>query len=224
MRHYALGPMSGVRWTALLSLLAACAAAEAQPVVFTAPARDQVLEAGSAVEVAWSALPRDVDEVEILLSLDGGARRQLRLTEQLHAGSRSYSWRVPNLSAPRAVLVLRMGVGGREIESPPSAPFEIVGDRSVPATRFALLAGELWIAKNDSPRTAASLPPADFAPERERWTPAAARADSLNAPPAPGALMPPRGRREPASASPVPPRPLSVAFAPPAARLVALRI
>lgn len=157
----------------LLAASAEAAEAIARPVVFTSPGPGQILQGGTVVEVFWSGVPANAEEVELLLSLDGGRRVALRLTEQLSSRDRSYLWRVPNLTAGRAALLLRMGIGGREIESAPSALFEILPEPTRPAEGLDWRAGELWLdeegrARGADPNASAGL--SDARPAR--WAPA----------------------------------------------------
>jgi hypothetical protein len=151
-----------------LCLLGVSAVAAARPVVGVAPRRGP-LEAGTVVEVLWSGVPENAEEVELLLSLDGGRRIAVRLTEQFSPSGRSYTWRVPNISARRASLVLRMGIEGREIEGPPSEPFEIVPDASRPGESVSLRDEELWLGENGATRDSGPLPAAGLDARPERW-------------------------------------------------------
>ena len=161
-------------------LLGVSAVAAARPVVVDAPVRGgRPLEAGTAVEVSWRGLPGNVEEVELLLSLDGGRRVAVRLTEQLSPAGRSWIWRVPNISARRASLVLRMGIEGREIESAPSEPFEIVSDASRPGESVELRDEELWLGEEGAAREARPLPAARLDSRPERWAPPADRSESI---------------------------------------------
>jgi hypothetical protein len=174
------------------------ATAVARPVVFTAPRPGQVLQAGAVVEVSWIGVPESAEEVELLLSLDGGRRVAVRLTEELSSGDRSYLWRVPNLSARQAALVLRMGIEGREVESAPSALFEIRPEPERPAVPVAWLAGELWTSEDAGGRDANPVPAAGLDSRPGQWTPLRESRDSI-APPAGAALSGarPAGRRVP---------------------------
>jgi hypothetical protein len=159
--------MRGLIAFAGICLLAASAEAGARSVVFTAPAPGQILQGGTVVEVSWSGVPANAEEVELLLSLDGGRRVALRLTEQLSSGDRSYLWRVPNLSAGSAALILRLGIGGREIESAPSVLFEILPEPSSrPAESLDWRAGELWLDEEGRPRGADPRPSAGLSDAR----------------------------------------------------------
>jgi len=151
-----------------LCLLGVSAVASSGPIVGSAPGRP--LEAGTVVDVSWSGVPENAEEVELLLSLDGGRRVAVRLTEQFSPGAHSYAWRVPNISARRASLVLRMGIEGREIESPPSEPFEIVPNAGRVRESVELRNEELWLNENGAARDAAPLPCAGLNARPERWT------------------------------------------------------
>jgi len=119
-----------------LICLLACAAfaparAFATPVAgIEAPAGDAL--AGRTIALRWSPLPSDVQEIEILLSLDGGRSYGLRVSPQLDPREGRYVWRVPNLPAANARLRLRIGTARDERLSAPSAPFRIVGTTGAP--------------------------------------------------------------------------------------------
>ena len=185
----------------LIALAGFCvltATAVARPVVFTSPRQGQVLRGGDVIEVSWTGVPASADEVELLLSLDGGRRVAVRLTEELSSGDRSYLWRVPNLSGRQAALVLRMGIGGREVESAPSALFEIRPEAARPAVPVAWRAGELWLSGEVRAGDTDPLPAAGLDSRTSQWTPLGERGDSI-APPA-GATRSsarPSGRRVP---------------------------
>jgi hypothetical protein len=52
---------------------------------------------------------RDVDEMELVLSLDGGATFPLRVSRGLEPVAQTVRWTVPNLPTSRARLALRQG-------------------------------------------------------------------------------------------------------------------
>ncbi len=126
-----------------------------------APAAGERLAAGSTVTVRWTELPAKVEEFEILLSLDGGRSYGVRLTPRLDPATRELSWEVPNLPADDARIRLRVGVGGREIESTVSAPFVILGSPKAPAATLRFADGEWWTA-------ALAAPPSSELPSREQ--------------------------------------------------------
>ena len=102
------------------------------------------LRAGDVVELRWSALPDDIEEFEILLSLDDGREFGLRVTPELEAGERHYRWRVPNLAAAAARLRMRMGNGHEERLARPSQPFRILADPEHPVEREQCHEGLWW--------------------------------------------------------------------------------
>lgn len=114
-------------------------------VTFLSPQAGATLRGGEAVEVRWSGVPAEAEEVELLLSLDGGRGYSLRLTEELDADSRSFLWRVPNVVADRAALGIRMGIGGREITATPGPIFQIAPDASLPSAPLRWASGEIWV-------------------------------------------------------------------------------
>jgi len=79
------------------------------------------------IELARSA-PRDVEEMEILLSLDDGRTFPVRVTREIAAGEHEIRWKVPALASAAARLRVRFGEAGRETWGPPSEPFTIVTD------------------------------------------------------------------------------------------------
>ena len=112
------------------------------------PGTGGVVRAGEWTEVAWPALPGNVDEFEILLSLDDGASFTIRLTPRLDPGVGAYRWLVPNLPSTRARLQLRVGIDHHEIEGPLGAPFEIRGERTLAVASVRWFEGEWWLASH----------------------------------------------------------------------------
>jgi hypothetical protein len=111
---------------AILTVAPAWVAAARAPfdarVVMTAT----TVHAGDLVELRWNTLPSNVEELEILLSLDGGRHYAVRVTPECDPRAGRYLWRVPNLATSSARLRLRLGVEEREIEAEPGTMFEIV--------------------------------------------------------------------------------------------------
>lgn len=143
----ALNSLAGVSPVriALLGVLVA-SALRAQPVAFTSPRAGQALQAGQVVEVRFDGVPADVEEVELLLVAGRDRQFVLRLTESLEPNEGSVLlWTVPNLELPEARLLLRMGLGGREIESAPSEPFSVESSRSCALVQLQARRGEVWI-------------------------------------------------------------------------------
>jgi hypothetical protein len=86
------------------------------------------VEAGESITLELPALDADVEEMEVLLSLDDGRTWPYRITQdRLDAGTLA-RWEVPNLSCAAARVRLRYRVAGREQEGPPSDAFVIVAD------------------------------------------------------------------------------------------------
>lgn len=87
--------------------------------------------AGQTVVLELGDAPVDVDELEILLSLDDGRSFPVRVTREIQPGEREVRWTVPALATAAARLRVRFGEhagGAREHETwgPTSAPFAIV--------------------------------------------------------------------------------------------------
>lgn len=128
------------------------------------PAPGAVVRAGEWAEVAWSALPGNVDEFEILLSLDDGASFTIRLTGQLDPGIGAYRWLVPNFPSAQARLQLRVGVDHHEIEGPLGAPFEIRGEQTLAVASVRWSDGEWWLASHAWPASPLEPRNANFSP------------------------------------------------------------
>ena len=142
---------------AVLAFLAASASGQA--LGFWSPSRSDLLAAGSSVLVTWSLGPghdSSFDEMELILSLDGGRTFPVRVTRDLGPETRSLTWRVPALPTRHARLALRTGAGGESagetirlvseefaIESDGASPLEpTVAVGGEWRTREALEAGE----------------------------------------------------------------------------------
>ena len=166
------------------------AAALASPIVTISAPPGEAVAAGSVMEVRWAGLSPDAEEVELLLYLDGGASF-LRLTEELSPAGGTYRWRVPELSARRAFLVLRMGEGGREIESEPTAEFEILASGSSSGARVQWAHGEMWLAPEASAPEERPRPPTGLASTENRWSAPGDFAIAIDAPQG-GVLVPAR--------------------------------
>jgi hypothetical protein len=120
---------------------------------FSQPAEGSLRE-GETVEIRWSGVPRVADEIELLLSVDGGRHFSLRLTDELNSGSRSFLWRVPGLVTDSASLAIRAGVYGREIMSNPGPLFRISRNPSTGSLPLRWKAGEIWVDSGDPGGTA----------------------------------------------------------------------
>jgi len=127
-------------------------AAGAEPAQVHLPRAGDTVWVGSTVAVSWHALPTEAKEMELFLSLDGGATYPLRLTPQMAPGVTSWRWSVPNLPTERARLRLRVGIPGRgEVDAPPSGLFRIAHEGWVVAEPVRWHAGELWLGLGGDP-------------------------------------------------------------------------
>jgi hypothetical protein len=143
------GPGSGVVVTvALVGLLLGASPAFADRGAILSPSGGTVLRAGDLVQVRWTDLPEDVEEMELLLSLDGGLSFPVQLTPQLDPLLGSLAWLVPNLAIPHASLRLRVGVGRDEIESAPTGVFSIECDAGGPVTGLRYGFGQWWVQES----------------------------------------------------------------------------
>ncbi|MBV8202612.1 MAG: hypothetical protein JOZ15_18510 [Acidobacteria bacterium] len=139
-----------------ISLTAAASAAAAGPVVFLPFAGGQPLQAGEMVEVRWTGTPWNVEEMELLLSLDGGRHFGVRLTPDLDADSRSYAWRVPPFQSGDARLAIRVNLEGREVLAGVSEPFRIAGTGGGAAARplyqwpMRAHGGDVWVTGDET--------------------------------------------------------------------------
>ncbi|HEY1434201.1 MAG TPA: hypothetical protein VGG65_02440 [Thermoanaerobaculia bacterium] len=120
---------------------------------FLSPARGESLAPGSIVEVSWASLcgagrGREIDEAEIVLSLDGGKTFPIRVTPELKPCAARYLWKVPALPAAHARLALRAGADEREATESIeilSADFRILPDPDGRVEQLRRRAAEWWI-------------------------------------------------------------------------------
>jgi hypothetical protein len=129
------------------------AAASLPKILFSEPAEGSSLHEGDTVQIRWSGVPVDAEEVELLLSVDGGRQFSLRLTDELDSTSGSFLWRVPSLSTDSASLAIRMGVHGEEIVSAPGPLFRLSHTPSTPGVLLRWKAGEIWVDSRNSDET-----------------------------------------------------------------------
>lgn len=87
--------------------------------------------AGRTVVIRWPEPPAGVEELEVLLAIDG-ERYGLRASRELEGREIEVVWRVPNLATGTARLRLRARIHGVEVEGPPGPSFEIVADADRP--------------------------------------------------------------------------------------------
>ncbi len=137
------------------------------------------LRAGEIVEIRWEKPPRDIEEMELLLSIDDGRHFTLRISPEIDPGSRRFRWRVPNLATETARIAMRVGrevrhdrgtppdrkgviagvpgshhaTASRHDETllAPSEPFRLIADPEAPPARFALREGWTWVGDTSEP-------------------------------------------------------------------------
>ena len=127
-----------------LLLAATCAlvaaSASAMTVHLASPADGSSLRGGSIATLDWSAvaLPREAEEWEAFLSVNGGAYYAFRITPHLDIERREVTWTVPNVDAADARILIRVGDERDEtgIELPLS--FSIVRDPSAGLPKLEL--------------------------------------------------------------------------------------
>jgi len=102
---------------------------------FLRPAARERLQVGDVVEVRWAAVRDDAEEMELLLSTDGGRSFPVRVSEEISPDATSVRWRVPGLPTRHARLAIRSG-DGEDAESEAlrivSEEFEIAADPRFP--------------------------------------------------------------------------------------------
>ena len=134
-------------WAALvLSALGAFSAqALASSRLTASPRPGEALRAGSATTLTFD-VDEDVEEMEVLLSLDGGRTFPLRVTREMSEGTHQLNWRVPNLPTTSARLALRVGTEDEgEVIRDVSAEFTILPAGSEPLEDVRPFRGE-WRA------------------------------------------------------------------------------
>jgi hypothetical protein len=102
------------------------------------------LVAGELVEISWRDLPQEVEELEILLSVDGGLHYALRVSPELDGRETRYRWRVPQLTTADARLRIRMRIAGVETDGPIGPRFEIAALAGRPVELAQVHEGSWW--------------------------------------------------------------------------------
>ena len=137
-----------------LGASSALASALARPPANAGPV--QSLRAGTTTTLRF-AVNEEIEEMEVLLSLDGGETFPLRVTREMSEGTREVTWRVPNLPTTRARLALRVGHGeGSEVIRSVSEEFTILAADTEPLEKIRKFRGE-WRAGealDETPNTA----------------------------------------------------------------------
>jgi len=104
------------------------------------PTAGQTLVPGQQVRVEWKTLVPNVDlawcELELYLSVDGGATFPLRITPSLDPRATFFYWTVPNIPTREAVLDIRFGCEANfpESYSPQTASVFVIS--SAPAELY----------------------------------------------------------------------------------------
>ena len=114
------------------------------------------VHAGEVVELRWSTPPADVEEVEVMLSLDGGRTYDVRISPEIDPRARVWRWRVPNLPSSEARLRLRLGSRRGEREGAPTRAFTILGASDRPIERRQVHEGHWWDGPDAFERVVAS--------------------------------------------------------------------
>jgi len=176
---------------------AVAAFAQARPEELLEPVRGARLQPGAIVRVSWtpgSSARRDFDEMELVLSLDGGRSFPLRVTRVVSPAEDSVLWRVPRLPSEHARIALRAGRDEkRESETirTVSAEFTILAEGDDPLEQLCRVRGE-WRTR-EAAGSAKDLPDGSLAasPDEMRAAPPSDRAAET---PGPAASEPTRGR------------------------------
>ena len=99
---------------------------------------------GQMVDIEWTPTGPGTEELELLLSLDGGRTWRVRVSPELPGESVRYRWRVPNLAAADARVRLRVRRDEREIELPASESFVIESNSALPIDHRLVSEGSWW--------------------------------------------------------------------------------
>ncbi len=153
------------------SLVLASLPARASSPGFSSPEAGNRLVAGTTVDVAWT-LPTSswaVEEMELVLTFDGGQTFPLRVTGELEGRSSHVPWRVPNVMSAEVRLALRAGLEGHEQILFLSPVFTILADALAPVDSMVEVESELWTREALEERQVPPLPPVGaLQPARER--------------------------------------------------------
>jgi hypothetical protein len=115
------------------------------PEILLPPAAAGVIHPGEVIELRWRGVPRGAEEMELLLSLDGGRTYAVRVTPDLDTDRGAFSWRVPPFPSRQARLAMRINLAGREVFAGLSAPFRIAPDRRAAPWTMRAHGGDLWL-------------------------------------------------------------------------------
>jgi len=143
------------RLSVALFLLTSAGGSLSAQVSVIAPAF-RTLRAGETARIEWRGLPQGVEELELLLVVEG-RESPVRVTPQLVAPAGVFLWRVPNLPSRSARLMIRYGLDDEEIEDAPSAPFEILPAGNERPEVLAFRYGEWWTEESTEDRFPGAL-------------------------------------------------------------------
>jgi hypothetical protein len=179
--------------------LVGCAAVvlgEAQSARILEPGEGARLHPGAIVRVSWTSGARaEFDEMELVLSLDGGRSFPLRVTREVSPAEDSVLWRVPRLPSEHARIALRAGRGeNKESETirTVSGEFTILAGAGEPPEQLSRARGE-WRTREAAAGSPEDLPHGSLAapPEEMRAGPPP---DGAVEPPGSAVSEPDRGR------------------------------
>jgi hypothetical protein len=85
-----------------------------------------VLRSGQRVELRWEGRLADVEELEIMLTIEGPARRTLQISPELDPARGVFVWRVPELGRAAGRFRVRYHLDGHEVEGRPSMRYELL--------------------------------------------------------------------------------------------------
>ena len=133
------------------------AGAESAPRLLTL--ESLVARAGETVELRWTLPGPGIDELEILLSMDGGRRFPLRVSPEIDARTGRYLWHVPRGLSGQARLRVRYNLQGQETFGEPTAAFAILSVAAREAPEAAVHEGDWWSGARtlDAPGSAAAF-------------------------------------------------------------------
>lgn len=153
---------------AAVSAVFAAPAAIAQPTMIS-PGAGEALAPGAVVEVRWASLcdvrpqsgtRREIDEAEVVLSLDGGRTFPIRVTPELRPCTTRFLWTVPALPTVHARLALRAGSDERDATESLeilSGEFRILSDPDGRVEKLRRHVNEWWIPPPPAALTAEDL-------------------------------------------------------------------
>ena len=120
------------RLCAVAFVLAALPLQARTRVALVEPRDGAVLRGGTKASVDWSALelPREAEEWEAFLSVDGGRFYAYRITPHLDIDRRTFTFDVPNIATADARILIRVGDEHHEHELPLRASFSILSDEA----------------------------------------------------------------------------------------------